>query len=889
MRTSSLLLLAVSLLPHLLAAPAGTLRVSGANTAGQLGNGESAYSAEFRKIATGVTAVSVGLYHTLYTDDSANLWGLGFNPYGQLGEHPLEAHEQPVRVAKGVTKFTAGYIWSFYWTGTEALYALGGSPAGIWGDSWANPSPKGRPVKLASNVKKAVSEWISAVYLLQDGTLYGRGLRFEDWDPEVNDPTHEYAKLHEGVVDVALLAYQPVILQEDGSLSRITQNSVEFIATNVTAVEGNGRFIMFTNEFGELFVYGDEISPAMGLGGGSASSHPQFLASGVTSFHIGHTQSSAFFIDETGKLWGMGKNDRGQLGLGDFLDRDTPTLIATGVRAVSASDSHTTVLLEDGLLLATGDSSYGKLGPWTKPAKTPAIVDTNIIAVELGLNQLHYIDENNTLYATGRNESGQLGLGHFVHVSQPQQVATEVIAVSAGNSHSLYLTSTGQMYGSGSNDYKQLGDIGEMTADSTLIASGVAIIEAGNHSTFYVTDDGDLYGLGHAYEFKASADYGDTVLEPELIATDVVDLSASTGLCYVTESGELWATALIDTEVEQATHGQRYMAYIKADGTLWEVNPRRGGEDGMPKLIDSNVARIEADAGGDRLLYQKSDGALWYRSPSNFSFEHFSREAVQERGAQFQVHAATEIFDFAVGGDNAAYVTAPPPIPEVTELSADQEAVEAGDPVTLTVESIGAFEAYQWYEGELGDTSNPIENSNHREVSVHPLVSSSFWVEAKNEIGAGSSESAVTVSIANPDFGAWAAEKGLFGRHGKQSEDPDGDGASNLEEYALDTDPLAVDKPYFEVKFLPQLGRVSATYGVNPNASVRRRYLWRRSSSSSEGPQAWWDEVTQSTGWIRSADVQLLESPKQVSLTVPLDSIELPFLFRLGFESSELD
>ena len=119
------------------------------------------------------------------------------------------------------------------------------------------------------------------------------------------------------------------------------------------------------------------------------------------------------FLDDDGRAWAAGSNDRGQLCLGDAVDRDIPELIDVG----------------------------------------PRIAD-----VAVGAEFTLLLDENGNVHGCGSNALGQIGLGVTVtNTNVPRRIRSlsDVRMISSGHSHSIYLAERG-VYVSGSNQFGQL-------------------------------------------------------------------------------------------------------------------------------------------------------------------------------------------------------------------------------------------------------------------------------------------------------------------------------------------------------------------------------------------------------------------------------------------------
>ena len=74
----------------------------------------------------------------------------------------------------------------------------------------------------------------------------------------------------------------------------------------------------------------------------------------------------SFIITTEGKVMAWGRNDKGQLGLGDLVTRDTPVLVkgleGHNIVSIACGRGHTLFLSDKGVVFACGENKMGQLG-----------------------------------------------------------------------------------------------------------------------------------------------------------------------------------------------------------------------------------------------------------------------------------------------------------------------------------------------------------------------------------------------------------------------------------------------------------------------------------------------------------------------------------------------
>jgi len=260
------------------------------------------------------------------------------------------------------------------------------------------------------------------------------------------------------------------------------------------------------------------------------SGHVDGLFTTISAGHGGHS----FAIIDNGDLYAWGRNNHGQLGLGiDDDDRLIPTHVSDGGRkykAISAGGFHTLALAEDGDLYSWGKNDDGQLGLGdTTNRNSPKHVSDGgrkYKAITAGRYNAFAIAENGDLYSWGVDIWGELGIGSPISYpsltpifTTPQHVSDggrKYKAIAAGTYHTLALAENGDLYSWGNNLFGGLG-LGHSGSPQNHcfptpqhVSDGgrkYRAVAAGYHVSLAIAENGDLYSWGWNKEGKLGLGY----------------------------------------------------------------------------------------------------------------------------------------------------------------------------------------------------------------------------------------------------------------------------------------------------------------------------------------------------------------------------------------------
>nr|XP_008518356.1 PREDICTED: regulator of chromosome condensation isoform X4 [Equus przewalskii] len=247
---------------------------------------------------------------------------------------------------------------------------------------------------------------------------------------------------------------------------------------------------------------------------------------GARSCRVSHRSHST----EPGLVLTLGQGDVGQLGLGEnVLERKKPALVAIpeDVVQAEAGGMHTVCLSKSGQVYSFGCNDEGALGRDTSVEGSEMVpgkveLQEKVVQVSAGDSHTAALTEDGRVFLWGsfRDNNGVIGLLEPMKKSMvPVQVqlSMPVVKVASGNDHLVMLTADGDLYTLGCGEQGQLGRVPELFAnrggrqglERLLVPKCVMLKSRGSRGhvrfqdafcgayfTFAISHEGHVYGFG---------------------------------------------------------------------------------------------------------------------------------------------------------------------------------------------------------------------------------------------------------------------------------------------------------------------------------------------------------------------------------------------------------
>ena len=218
-------------------------------------------------------------------------------------------------------------------------------------------------------------------------------------------------------------------------------------------------------------------------------------------------------IDNKGGLWSFGHNNYGQLGKGNTTSYNIPQKVKDipPVLSVSCGYEHalilTLIITNDSNLWSCGRNDHGQLCLGNTAENQSKYQQTSFQQIsKISAGGYHSLFQNNNgeIFACGNNSSGQVGLGHFNHpqikVTLIPNLPLNIVQFCSGYSYSLFLDSKGNVFSVGCNGYGQLG-LGHNNTQNVLNQipniPPIQKISCVYYSSYLIDVDGNLWSFGN--------------------------------------------------------------------------------------------------------------------------------------------------------------------------------------------------------------------------------------------------------------------------------------------------------------------------------------------------------------------------------------------------------
>jgi alpha-tubulin suppressor-like RCC1 family protein len=259
------------------------------------------------------------------------------------------------------------------------------------------------------------------------------------------------------------------------------------------------------------------------LGIGNKMGIPPMIIPGIKAQAVAANQQCSFILDLEGNVWSCGKNSAGQLGLGDNMDRNVFSAITmpnnqsfSKIQAISAGGYHILLLDTNRYIWSFGENTFGQLGHGDFVSRNvPTMIrGLKCRAISAGLYHSLAIGIGGNMWGFGSNNRGQLGIWQNVitrpNTTMPMIIKLrqytdkytkdfKVLKISAGAFHSLVLDTEGDVWLFGTDMYGANMNINDVEIGSARMIGGLGKmkdIAAGYGLSLMLDEEDNVWASG---------------------------------------------------------------------------------------------------------------------------------------------------------------------------------------------------------------------------------------------------------------------------------------------------------------------------------------------------------------------------------------------------------
>lgn len=313
-----------------------------------------------------VTKVSTGSGHTLFLTDTKQVYGSGYNPDGELGIGSVGSKITPTLVTflngLDVVEICAGGIHSLFLLSNGSAYSTGYSNQGSLGlgDTFTRWIPTLIP--SLSNITAITAGRVHSLFLNNQGQVFSCGtgtsgqLGLGDFNFRLV-PTL-IPMFSNIAIQISATSFHSIILTADlrvwtfgansygqlglGDLIDRLKPTLVPLLNGTIQINAGGQHNLFLHMSGAVYGTGDNSVGQLGNNTNTGYPLPILIPPLQNIVQIEAALGlHSLFLNSNGQVFATGRNNLGQLGLGDTRDRRIPELIPFPNKVVrmAASDS----------------------------------------------------------------------------------------------------------------------------------------------------------------------------------------------------------------------------------------------------------------------------------------------------------------------------------------------------------------------------------------------------------------------------------------------------------------------------------------------------------------------------------------------------------------------